>query len=173
MDSNDDPFTQAGRAILDALLGYAGFADLVRVGNALGSDRRSGLGVAKPSGMPSDFAKRGTAAPGGELRVVEAGYELHPYGSNSRASEAVQSYDVQLATATLDSAPLNRLKWNAQRALLHADAGGLCLGLPFVRNWTISPATQQPTRTTPTGEQPGWSSTFTVNVEMVWDRKSL
>lgn len=174
MSETADPFTQASAAILDALTAFPPFAEMVRLGNRVSGTRRPNVAPTnKPTGAPADYARIGTAVPGGEVRVIESGYDLHPYGSNSKISEAVQSYDVQLATDAIDSTPINRLKWNAMRALLRSDAGGFPLGLPFVRTWTISPGTQQPTRIVNGEERTGWSSAFSVNVEMYWPRASL
>lgn len=161
-----DPFTQANLAIWNALTAYPGFADLVRVGNRLGTTSRN-VPLDKSRGTYADTADAG------QLRVQEAGFTLSPFGSNSKVSESRQSYSVQLTTQSMRATPLNRLKWNALKALKRA---GDDLGLTFVREWSITEATEG-LMSVVTPEEPrtqdGWATAFTVNVEMYWPRSAL
>lgn len=161
-----DPFTQANLAIWNALASYPGFSSLVRVGNRLGTTSQN-VPLNKSRGTYADTADAG------QVRIQEAGFTLSPFGSNSRISESRQSYGVQFTTQALTTTPLNRLKWNALKALKRA---GDDLGLPFVRGWSITEASEGLVSAIAPEEprtQDGWATAFTVNVEMYWPRTAL
>lgn len=174
-DTSLDPFTQANKAIFDALMAFPQFGELVRVGNRFSSVKRTGAvpltvnkGSTGPSG-PADFLAPASLTDGGEIRVTQSGFLLSPFGSNSKVSEAEQTYDVGIATDSPDATRINRLKWFGLRALLRA---GSDLGLPFVRGWTISQASESNAKVEE-NRQAGWSTAFSVNVAMYWTRANL
>ncbi len=156
--TSTDPFTLAYRAVWDALFDpLAGFAALVNVAN------RTDLSAVNPviranvecSNLP-------------EVILAQADWTATPL--NSKARESTQAYALRIATGSLSVADINKLKWEAWRALERA---GPNLGLSFVRVWVIRTATDSVARE---GENRGdekWVTLINVVVTMFIPDTSL
>jgi hypothetical protein len=166
-----DPFTQVAQAIVAALSSHAGFSGLVSAGNL----------IDPTSSTFEDY--KGDVAPGDlpEALLRPGGFELMPFGPNSRSATLRQKFELVITTDALRTTSLHAVKYQALRALATA---GDTLGLTFVRTWRITSGQEQdaPHRRgfQPPGSLAGatrgtrrWAGAFTIDVEMTLDRQDL
>jgi hypothetical protein len=127
-----DPFTRAYDAVWAALLaddGPGGFASLVKPNNR--------VILSREGNTPIKDALQAADVP--EVSLIPTAYRLSPFGSNSRAAELSQSYQLVAATDVLSILPIDRVKWRTFVALFRA---GTDLGLTgLCRGWAITDAT--------------------------------
>lgn len=162
-----DPFTQAYSAVWAALNAHAGFTSLVRV-----NDRNDLTGTApgtrKGSAQFADF---------GEVSLIPAGFNGSPFGSNSKAADLSQSFQLITSTERItDLVKLNRIKYQTMIALAKA---GIDLGLTrLCRGWSISGGLEGIGQNLVSGinvthGKNGMVAVLTITVEMCVDRAAL
>jgi hypothetical protein len=156
-----DPYTQVYDALWAALFSVsADFAALVDAEN------RTDLSTASPE-IPANAECRNLP----NVILGQADWSASP--GNSKAKETTQAYPLRIATSNWSVATLNRLKWEAWRALEIADATDPNFGLSFVRGWVIRTAGDSAASSNENRGEEKWTTVANIVVTMCIPRQSL
>lgn len=148
-----DPFTQVHDAIWSHLERHHPFAELVRRGNRirLTSD-----------GDPTKHARLDADSP--QAAISESGGTISLFHT-STSCRMTMTYTLELETASRDMTRLNRVLWEAARALSRTDD---TLGLPFVVEVRVAAA---PIDLSDNAGKMGWTALMGLTVTMMFNRQ--
>lgn len=156
-----DPFTQAYQALWAALFdALAGLDDLIEETN------RTDLSAAAPE-IPSN-AECGQLP---NVLLAQSDWSFSP--TNSKAKELTQAYPLRIAIGTWSVTEINRVKWEALKALERSDVGANNLGLSFVRSVAVRTASDSPAREGENRGEEKWVTVANIVVTMCIPRESL
>ena len=153
-----DPFTQAARAIVAALQASPGFTAIVRPGNVID------MSAAQFNSLPAQ-AQAGDLP---QVAIIQSTFSISIVGPSSRSSQLTQSFILSTTLDTLNSQPLNALKYQTFLALLKSGAD---LGLPgLLRTWSLSAGKHDPAGNSAAARASArWTSLLTLTMEMYID----
>lgn len=168
-----NPFTEAGQAILAALLHNPAFSTegndaRVRIGNRLVVWSNT------PGARTVDKQVNRAPADSPEVLLTQNGFGMSPAGMNSKTANAEQTYTLQLLDTRATVERLNALKWETFLAILRATHGQRHpFGLTYVHDWRIDNATEgRPldAENRPTGD---WVAVLNIVLGMYWNKSDL
>jgi hypothetical protein len=157
-----DPFTAAASAILSALSASSSFSAIVAPGNLIDLS----------SDSFERFKSQLQFGDTPEVVLLPDGFELQPFGANSKVASLSQTFELIATHDSLRTATLNALKFAVMTALLKS---GTELGLgSLVRSWEIHKGRDdfEGHSSWRRGAQ-RWVSLMSITVHMELDRSQL